>query len=119
MSGQPRTGIEVTASHSSMLWMLRWSSVFIRTDNGEPLKTTWGTHFIEQTPGKHNIKVSMVGKSVIEVETHAASMNVMVEEGKVTKVKYEIPAAATTTRATTTGKKRHCLRAKQKSEETA
>jgi ribosomal protein L40E len=90
MLEQLRTGIEVTASCSVLSLPYRLRPVVVQIDYGPLQKMEWGSQFIEQHPGRHHVKVYIEG-AIFGAEFAANSIDVVVEEGKVTKINYEAP----------------------------
>ncbi|MGH8605665.1 MAG: hypothetical protein ACREXR_23600, partial [Gammaproteobacteria bacterium] len=82
------TGIEVTASCPVWAFMWRVFPVVITID-GTPCEKKWGTYFFETPPGRHTVKICF--KTFLTAESGANYMDVMVEPGKVVRVKYEVP----------------------------
>jgi len=90
MAEHSLTGIEVTASCSFIRWEFRWRPVVVQIDLGALHKMAWGAQFFPQEPGRHHVKVYIEG-AIFGAENAANAMDVMVEEGKVTRVTYEAP----------------------------
>jgi hypothetical protein len=92
MVGQP-TGIEVTASCSLVHLPYRFRPVVVQIDQGTLQRMEWGSRFFEQPPGRHHVKVYIEGP-IFGAEIAGNSIDVFVEEGMVTRVKYETPVWA-------------------------
>ncbi len=88
MTGQGITGIEVKAGFFPLAFLLFFCSPRIEID-GTVHKRSWGRHFFEVSPGRHQVTVyfrylfmSRCGKNSISVNVAA---------GTVTHIRYYMP----------------------------
>ncbi|GAF71337.1 unnamed protein product [marine sediment metagenome] len=88
MQGQPKTGLEVTMGFFPLAFLLFLCTPTIVLD-GEANRGSWGTHFFELEPGRHTIKIFF--RYLTMAECGANSIDVIVEEGKISRIKYYMP----------------------------
>jgi len=88
MQGQPKTGIEIKMRFFPLAFFLFFCTPTIVVD-GKAYRRSWGTHFFELEPGRHTIKIFF--GYLFMPECGANSIDVIVEEGKINRVKYYMP----------------------------
>jgi len=88
MQGQGRTGLEVETAFFPLAFLLFLCTPTIAID-GQPHRRSWGTHFFELQPGRHTIKIFF--RYLTMPECGANSIDVIVEKGKTTRIRYFMP----------------------------
>lgn len=83
----PITGIELTAKHTPMAWLLYLTKLTVSID-GSPKVLKWGTHQFPTSAGTHGLAVSYgyLGK-----QRGPATLDVPVTDARVTRVSYSTP----------------------------
>lgn len=81
------TGIELTAKHSPLAWLLYFTKLTVSVD-GNAQVLNWGTHSFDTSPGTHKLEVSFgyLGK-----QRGPAALDVPVTDGQLTRVSYSAP----------------------------
>jgi hypothetical protein len=81
------TGIELSAKHTPLAWLLYFTKLTVSID-GKAQVLTWGTHVIPTTASPHKMEVSYgyLGK-----QRGPAALDVPVVDGQVTRVSYTTP----------------------------
>ena len=81
------TGIELTARHIRLDWLLHFTKLTVSID-GMAQVFVWGTHVIPAAAGTHTLDVSYgyLGK-----QRGQATLDVPVVDGRVTRVSYSTP----------------------------
>lgn len=82
---QLKTGLEVKARFFPLGWWFFFCKPIILVD-GTAYRTSWGTSFFQLEPGRHTIKIFF--HYLFWPECGANSINVLIEEGKISKVRY-------------------------------
>jgi len=88
MQGQLKTGVAVKTGFLPLGFILFFCTPTIVVD-GKAYRRSWGTHFFELEPGRHTIKIFF--GYLFMPECGANSTDVIVEEGKTSRVKYYMP----------------------------
>jgi len=88
MQGQVKTGVEVKTGFFPLGFFLFFCTPTIVVD-GKAHRKSWGTHFFELEPGRHTIRIFF--SYLFMPECGANSIDVTVEEGKISRVKYFMP----------------------------
>lgn len=88
MEEQPKTGLDVNMGFFPLAWFLFFCTPTVVVD-GEPHRRSWGTHFFELEPGRHTIKIFF--RYLHMAECGANSIDLTVEEGKISRIKYYMP----------------------------
>lgn len=88
MQGQSKTGVEVKAGFFPLAFLFFFCTPTIVIDDIARQKS-WGTHFFELELGRHTIKVFF--KYLFMAECGLNSIDVIVEEGKISRIKYNMP----------------------------
>ena len=86
--GQPETVLAVKTAFFPLAFLLLLCKPTIVID-GKAYRKHWGTHSFEVDPGKHHIKIFF--PYLFWPECGANSIDVTVEEGKTTRVKFYMP----------------------------
>jgi len=87
-----KTGLEIKTGFFPLAFFLYACTPIISID-GQEHRRDWGTHFFELEEGEHTIKVFF--KYFFMKECGANSIDIQLEEGKVTRVKYYMPPLVT------------------------
>ncbi|MBA7504184.1 hypothetical protein ES706_02809 [subsurface metagenome] len=85
---QLKTGVAVKTGFLPLGFILFFCTPTIVVD-GRAYRKRWGTHFFELEPGRHTIKIFF--HYLFMAECGANSTDVIVEEGKTSRVKYYMP----------------------------
>ena len=88
MAGQGITGIEVKAGFFLLAFFLFFCTPRIEID-GAVHKKSWGTHFFEVAPGRHEVAVYF--RYLFMAQCGRNSVSVDVAQGAVTRVRYNMP----------------------------
>jgi len=85
---QLETGIEVKMGFFPLAFLLFLCTPTVVVDD-RAYRKSWGTHFFELEPGRHTIKIFF--HYLFMPECGANSIDVIVEEGKIGRIKYYMP----------------------------
>jgi len=85
---QLKTGVAVKTGFLPLGFILFFCTPTIVVD-GRDYRKSWGTHFFELEPGRHTIKIFF--RYLFMAECGANSIDVIVEEGKISRIKYYMP----------------------------
>ena len=85
---QTYTGVQIEMSFFPLSFFLYLCTPTVVID-GYPCRRPWGTHYFELPPGQHNIRIFF--NYMLMPECGANSINVMVVQGRVSRVVYEMP----------------------------
>ncbi|MFC2018980.1 hypothetical protein ACFLU4_03380 [Chloroflexota bacterium] len=85
---QLKTGLEVKTGFFPLAWALNFCQPVIVVD-GTAYRTKWGLSFFELAPGRHTVKIFFRYLSI--PECGANSIDVLVEQGKVSRIRYSGP----------------------------
>jgi len=85
---QLKTGVAIKTGFLPLGFILFFCTPTIVVD-GRAYRKRWGTHFFELEPGRHTIKIFF--HYLFMAECGANSIDVIVEEGKTSRVKYFMP----------------------------
>ncbi|HLG14129.1 MAG TPA: hypothetical protein VJH03_06295 [Blastocatellia bacterium] len=88
MQSQSRTGIEVKTSFFPLAFLLFLCTPTIVID-GAAHRAGWGTYYFDAAPGNHHVKIFF--KYLFMSECGGNSINVMVQPGRVSRIKYHMP----------------------------
>jgi hypothetical protein len=80
----------------------RFRPVVVQIDLGALQRMEWGSRFFAQPPGRHTVRVYIEG-AIFGAEIAANSIDILVEEGKVTRVTYQAPVWAWQVKGTIKG----------------
>jgi hypothetical protein len=82
------SGIEVTAKHNPLAWLLYFTKLTVTVD-GQPERLSWGTHVMQAEPGLHRLEISF---GYLGRQRGAAAADVTVPESGAVKVQYKMPS---------------------------
>ena len=88
MQEQSRTGVEINVKFFPLAFLLLFCTPIIEID-GTPNRRRWGTHFFALEPGSHSIRIYF--RYLFMARCGANSINVAVQEGKTSRIKYYMP----------------------------
>ena len=88
MEQESRTGVEVKVGFFLLAFFLYVCTPRIEID-GQVHKRYWGTHFFPLEPGQHNIRIYFLYLFLPHCGDN--SIDIVVEKGKVQRVKYWMP----------------------------
>lgn len=85
---QTCTGVQIETSFFPLSFFLYLCTPTIVID-GSGCKRSWGRHFFPLPPGPHNIRIYF--RYMLMEYCGANAINIMVQEGRVSRVNYEMP----------------------------